>query len=194
MFDQTLSLTELLAAVRAGDNRAEADLFERVYADLRKVATRHLRYGDVGGTITPTALIHEAYLRVFRTTALLPTNRKHLFFAFSRAMWQLLVERSRKRILTRTRVELDCIAQQTEASGDDLCDLDEGFRNLERLHPLEYETAMLRTVLGFGVQESADCLGISAPTVKRRWAFAKAFLSRSLLRGERRNGSTTTAT
>lgn len=176
-------VTRLLARVAAGDAKAEQRLVGLVYDELKSVAARRLMDEPAPGTLTPTVLLHEAYIRVFRGNGLPLQNRRHLFFAFAQAMWRIVVERHRRKRLGRVAIDPGLFACSPPLPVDDILDLDEALNVLKAEHPREYEIAMLRKTLGLSIDDTAEVLGVSAATVKRGWAYAKAVLSRQLLRG-----------
>ncbi len=178
-------VTRLLTQLAAGDNTAEEPLVRLIYRELHQAATGRLRTYPADGTLTPTVLIHEAFVRVFRRNRGLPIrNRRHLFFAFAQAMWRIVVEhyrRSQRRRLLRVGMAL---ARPSPESAENLCDLNEAIQLLRVRHPREFEIAMLRKTLGLSVEETAEVLEVSPATVKRGWALAKAFISRRLLQDD----------
>lgn len=189
-------VTLALDAVRRGDARAAEQLLEAVYDQLRDLArarmAREPRAG-AGMTLDPTALVHEAYLRLLG-----PENvdrpkqqwdgRGHFFAAAALAMRRILVERARHRGRRRhgggrDRVELaeDLVASpDPEADGTDLVALDEALRKLEQLDARKAEVVSLRYFAGLTVEETAAALDVSPATVKNDWAFARAWLHREL--------------
>ena len=175
-------ITALLGRVAHGEQKAEEELLRLVYDELKRVAARKLHSEKPGTTLTPTALVHESYLRVMHGNGVPLQNHRHLFFAFAQAMWRIVVERRRRRRLNLASVELDLVTfSGGEASADEVLDLDDAMEELKRHHPREYRIAVLRKGLGLGIQETATLLGTSPATVKRGWVFAKAALSRHLL-------------
>jgi RNA polymerase sigma factor (TIGR02999 family) len=154
-----------------------------VYDELRRIAAAYMRRERPGQTIQPTALVHEAYLRLAGAGA--PwSDRRHFVGIAARSMRQILVERARARGALKRWAALDRVSL-TESlvggtSADALPALDEA---LERLGAIDAEQARiveLRYFVGLGVEEAADVLGISPATLKRRWALARAWLFREL--------------
>ncbi len=177
-------VTQLLAQISAGDPAAEDRLLRLVYVELKSVAAQRLRREQPGSTLTPTSLMHEAYVRVFRGNGVPLQNRKHLFFAFGQAMWRIVVEHHRRKRIQGAKVDPGLIAALAGLSRDDVLDLDDALDALRREHPREHEVAILRKAVGLSIPETARVLDASVATVKRRWAFAKAKLSQHLSKGE----------
>ena len=179
--------TELLARAQAGDREAEGQLFRRVYDELKNVA-RHRLNGVLNGTLSPTVLVHDAYLQVLRHNGRLIQNRKHLFAAFARAMLQLVaayirLRTRRNRLLPRAERDPDLLPSPLRLRDAQILDLYCAMESLRRTHASVYDVAALRMVLGVSPERTAELCGLSTSTVKRRWAFAKAYLSRSLGEG-----------
>jgi RNA polymerase sigma factor (TIGR02999 family) len=190
-------LTLALQAVRRGDARAADGLLEKVYDELRELARARMAHEPgrgAGMTLDPTALVHEAYLRVIGEPANVDRpaqrweNRGHFFAAAALAMRRILVERARHRRRLRhgggrDRAELvdDLVASPAPgADGTDLIALDEALRKLEGLDPRKAQVVSLRYFAGLTVEETADALDLSPATVKNDWAFARAWLHREL--------------
>jgi RNA polymerase sigma factor (TIGR02999 family) len=171
---------------RKGDEQALAALLPLVYDELRRLAARYMRRERPGQTLQATALVHDAYLRLLRDSHLSWQNRAHFFGIAARSMRQILIERARargsaKRGGSRIRVTLEpgLIAAAREPEID-LEALDEA---LTRLAALDAELARVVEVRFFGglsIEETAEALGVSAATVKRRWTLARAWLAREL--------------
>lgn len=170
-------LTALLGEIRSGLPGAPDRLFQRVYDELRAVASA--RVGPAAG-VDPTTLVHESYLRLFGKTNPSWENRHHFFWAAARAMRDLLVERARrngavKRGGDRRREPFDedlCAASE----GVDLVSLNEALERLERTHGLAARVVFLRFFAGLARGQIAELLGLSPAAVWREWNFAKAWL------------------
>ena len=174
----------MLVAIRAGDEAAKRRLFDLVYAELRRVAHRELARRH-GGTLSTTALVHEAFLKLERLDGWTPRDRGHLLALVSRAMRQILVDAVRLRVAGKRggaapHVTLD---EGVAAGADDQVEVLAVHRALERLAAVEPELAQLvewRFFGGFSVEEIAAATGVSDRTVKRDWRAARAFLLREL--------------
>jgi RNA polymerase sigma-70 factor (ECF subfamily) len=166
------------------DPRQADDLFPFVYAELRRLAAAYMRRERPGQTLQPTALVHEAYLRLAAAGA--PwTDERHFVGIAARSMRQILVERARargaqKRWAGLQRVSLHDTAAQVASEEDMLPALDDALDRLEALDPEQVRIIELRYFAGLGVEESASMLGMSPATLKRRWALARAWLLREL--------------
>lgn len=174
----------LLAAVRSGDEAARDRLFALVYKDLRVIAHRELARRR-GATLSTTALVHEAYLKLDRLGGWSPQDRGHFLALASRAMRQILVDAARARLADKrgggaTRLSLDAHEIAVDDQAEELLAVHAA---LEKLADSEPELARLvewRFFGGYSVEEIAEARGVSGRTVKRDWRTARAFLYREL--------------
>jgi RNA polymerase sigma factor (TIGR02999 family) len=176
-------VTRLLEAAAAGDRRAADDLLPVVYDELRKLAAARLAAEKPGQTLQPTALVHEAYLRLVGDQAF--DGRGHFFAAAAEAMRRILVNRARdkgrlKRGGGRRRVDFDQLTDPAAAPADDLLDLDDALDRLASGYPQCAELVKLRFFAGLTMDEAAASLGLPARTADRQWAFARAWLADAL--------------
>ena len=178
-------VTRLLDAAAAGEPHAAADLLPLVYEELRRLAAARLAGEKGGHTLQPTALVHEAYLRLVGGDQPQDWNgRGHFFGAAAEAMRRILVDQARRKQADkhgggRARVELpDDLAVGTPS--DDLVALDEALTRLERHDPAAAGLVKLRYFAGLSHQEAADALGLSRGAADRLWALARAWLLRQL--------------
>jgi RNA polymerase sigma factor (TIGR02999 family) len=172
-------LTKLLRAWNSGDAGARDELVPLVYEQLRRQAARHLRSEAPGHSLTPTALVHEAFLRLVDADVTWK-DRAHFFGIASRLMRQILVDharaaRAQKRGHGWCRLSLheDRLPEQRD---EDLLALDEVLTQLEALDPDQARVVELRFFGGLSVEETAEALGVSTATVKREWSLARAWL------------------
>jgi RNA polymerase sigma factor (TIGR02999 family) len=169
----------------AGDPEAAAKLLRLVYHELRKLAKARMARLPPGQTLQPTALVHEAYLRLLGKKDVHLENRRHFFFAAARAMRDILVEQARgkagpKRGGNRRRVELqDCISQDESPSHDVLA-VNGALEELEKEDPLKAQIVHLRYFAGMNSAETAQVLGISERSLYRHWRFIKSWLKTRL--------------
>jgi RNA polymerase sigma factor (TIGR02999 family) len=180
-------VTRLLDAAAGGDPRAAADLLPLVYDELRKLAAHRLAQEKPGQTLQPTALVHEAYLRLVGPDPAQPWNgRGHFFGAAAEAMRRILIDQARRKNRPkhggdRDRADLDGLAgPPADDRGHDLLALDEALTALAREEPAKAELVKLRYFAGLTLEEAAACLGISPATAKRHWALARAWLFAAL--------------
>jgi RNA polymerase sigma factor (TIGR02999 family) len=177
MSDATL----LLAAVEQGDPKAAEKLLNLLYEELRRLAASKMARETPGHTLQPTALVHEAWLRLVGTENTRFENRAHFFSAAAEAMRRILIDRARRKLTVRhgggyERIDLD--EQDLAAPGpdDQLLAVHEVLGNLAQKHPVQAEVVKLRYFVGMTIEETAQVLGISAGTVKNHWTFASAWI------------------
>lgn len=181
MLSRDLELTALLERWSHGDAAALAEVVPLVYGDLRRLADRSLRAERPDHTLQPTALVHEAYLRLAGSRAPEARDRGHFLYLVARLMRQILVDHARRRQAVRRgsevhRVPLDEALAVGAAPGVDLLALDAALGELQALDPRKAKVIELRFFGGFEVPEVAELLGVSAPTVIADTRFARAFL------------------
>jgi RNA polymerase sigma factor (TIGR02999 family) len=181
----TGEITSLLAAIGSGDPSAEANLAVLVYEEFRAVARRYMRRERPDHTLQPTALVHEAYLRLMHGYSADWQSRAHFFAAASTVMRRILVDHARQRAAAKRpggkqRVELDDLMASASPRIEQLLILDEA---LDRLAGWDRRQARLVEMLYFGGLteiEAAEALGVSVRTVKRDWSAARAWLQAQL--------------
>jgi RNA polymerase sigma factor (TIGR02999 family) len=179
-------ITALLAAARAGDEAAGAELFRAVYQDLKRLARRQLAGQRDGATLSTTALVHEAYLRLARPGALGQHDRVHFFAVAARAMRQIVIDAARRRTAEKRgggalAVELD--EGRVAGAGDrpeELVALDAALARLEQLDERLARVVEWRYFGGLTLEEIAAALERTDRTIKRDWRKARAFLYREL--------------
>jgi RNA polymerase sigma factor (TIGR02999 family) len=178
-------ITQLLAAIGSGDRAASDELLPLVYDQLRVLARKKMAGESPGHTLQPTALVHEAYLRLVGDAADWD-SRGHFYVAAAEAMRRILVERARrydrqKHGGGRQRVPLagaDVATQDDDAI--DVLALDTALRDLQSKDPRLYDVVMLRHFTGLSNEETALALGISERTVSREWSYARLWLVKAL--------------
>jgi RNA polymerase sigma factor (TIGR02999 family) len=182
MLEPMSDVTRILSSIEQGDPHAARRLLPLVYGELRRLAAAKLGREKPGQTLQPTALVHEAYLRlVGGQDELKWENRRHFFAAAAEAMRRILIEHARRKNRLkhgggRKREELREIEALVSLPSDNLLALDEGLALLAREDPAKAELVKLRFFAGLSVEESAACLGISRATADRYWAYARAWL------------------
>jgi RNA polymerase sigma factor (TIGR02999 family) len=168
--------------MRGQSREAAAErLFPLVYDELRALARSQLRRERPDHTLQPTALVHEAYLRLLGGVQPSWNDRRHFFRAAAEAMRRILIEHARKRGRVkrggkRIQVELSGVDLATDQDLDRLLALEDAFRRLEQQDPEAADVVRLRFFAGLSVEETAQATGLSERTVKREWAFARAWL------------------
>jgi RNA polymerase sigma factor (TIGR02999 family) len=174
---------ETLAA--AGERRALDEVFSATYEELRRLAAS-VRRGDPRATLSPTALVNEAWIKLSRAPAVALTTRLHFKRIAARAMRQVLVEAARRRHATKrggreaTFVTFDDSIGDCATWADDLLGLDAALEQLARLHPRQAVMVESRFFGGLDVSETAELLGVSEATILRDWRAARAWLAHEL--------------
>jgi RNA polymerase sigma factor (TIGR02999 family) len=178
-------ITELIADVRRGDNVAAEDLFRRVYRELRQLAANYMRRERRDHTLQPTALVHEAYLRVLKERDVSYENRAHFFGVAANVMRRILVDHARahraeKRGGRDVKVTLEDTPAIAVENFDYILDVDEALDRLAVLDPRQARIVELRFFAGLSVEQTAEVLGVTSRTVVRDWRVARAWLQREL--------------
>jgi RNA polymerase sigma factor (TIGR02999 family) len=175
-------ITRLLARWAGGDPQAFAVLMPVVYEEMKKLAEHYLRQERPDHTLQPTALVHEAYLRLAGIRAMELKNRTHFYGAAAQVMRRVLVDYARQRRARKRGGPSLALVPFEEAmdtpvdTGVDLVALDEALAALEVIAPGRARVVELRFFGGLSVEETAEYLGIAPATVKRHWVFARAWL------------------
>ena len=163
-------------------------LLPAVYGELRALAARHLRAERPDHTLQPTALVHEAYLRIAAVPQVSVLDRGQFFGLAAQMMRRILVNHAEARNAAKrggaaTRVTLDDSVSWTGDRDIDLVELDDALTRLAAISPRQSQVVELRFFAGLGIEEAAEVLGISPATLKREWTLARAWL-RDALRGD----------
>jgi RNA polymerase sigma factor (TIGR02999 family) len=179
-------VTRILGQIEDGDGQAAEKLLPLVYDELRKLAAAKMAKEDPGQTLQPTALVHEAYIRLVDVDKTQHwDSRGHFFAAAAEAMRRILIDRARDKGRRRRgghlrRVDLDKLEVATDAFGDDLLALDEAIARLAEHKQECADLVKLRFFAGLSVEQAAAAMGISARTARRHWAYSRAWLFRAL--------------
>jgi RNA polymerase sigma factor (TIGR02999 family) len=190
-------VTRILSAINQGDPHAASQLLPLVYAELRRLAAQKLAHETPGQTLQPTALVHEAYLRLVADTRRGQEDdtgwdsRGHFFAAAAEAMRRILVDNARHKHAVKRgggarRVPLEEFHRVAE-SPEDLLDLDDALTRFAAEEPDKARLVQLRFFAGLSTPDAADSLGISVATAERWWTFARAWLYSELQGGEKKS-------
>jgi RNA polymerase sigma factor (TIGR02999 family) len=172
------NITRLLDAVQQGEVGAGEDLLPLVYAELRQLARARMSREQPGQTLQPTALVHEAWMRLGAQSF---ENRAHFFAAAAEGMRRILVDRARRRLAAKRgagseRVDLDGLEIPAPAPDDQLLAVNDALSRFAALHPQKAELVKLRYFVGMSFEEAAEVLGIAIPTAKQWWTYSRAWL------------------
>jgi RNA polymerase sigma factor (TIGR02999 family) len=177
--ESSADLTGLLQAWRQGSAGARDELLERVYAHLKRIAAAQLRSERDGHTLQPTALVHEAYLRLIHQAKVDWRDRAHFFGLVAATMRRVLIDHARRR-QSRKRQHGEQFPGLTIAGAAapevDLLDLDRALERLAAESGRAAQVVEMRYFAGLEIDEVADCLGVSPATVKRDWEFARTWM------------------
>ena len=185
--DPSARVTELLVRASSGDDLATNELFPLVYGELHRLAAQHLGGERPGHTLQPTALVHEAYLRMVGPGEVTWESRAHFFGAAARAIRRILIDHARghnrqKRGGGQNRPSLDDVEPVIDVRRLDLLALDESLQRLAAVDAVKARVVELRYFGGLSLEETARALSNSVATVSRHWEFARAWLHRDLSR------------
>ena len=176
-------VTRILQSIEQGDPQAAAELLPLVYEELRRLAAHKMAHEAPGQTLQPTALVHEAWLRLGGDAQPAWKNRAHFFGAAAEAMRRILVERARRRSAAKRGggaepLDVDELEIPSPTSDDDaLLLVNEALEKFATLDPRKAELVKLRYFVGMSFEEAATALGIAVPTAKQWWAYARAWLA-----------------
>ncbi len=189
--DKRETVTRMLRAASAGDRAASHDLLPLVYEELRALARARLRHLPPGHTLQPTALVHEAYLRLVGGGDPDWEGCGHFFAAAARAMRDVLVEHARRRMAKkrgggRKRIAMEEVEPILEPPPDDVLAVDEALQQLEAEDPRKGQVVNMLYFAGMTAEETALALGVSTGTVRREWRYVRAWLERELRRTNHR--------
>jgi RNA polymerase sigma factor (TIGR02999 family) len=181
MLKPVSEVTHILAAIEQGDPRAAEQLLPLVYDELRKLAAVRMAGEKPGQTLQPTALVHEAYLRLVGGAERAWDSRGHFFAAAAEAMRRIVVEAARRKNRVvhgggLERVEIELADFPTRLPADELIALDDALARLEQIDPVKARLVTLRYFAGMTIEQAAEALDISRVTAHRYWTFARAWL------------------
>ena len=178
-------VTRILDAIQQGDPNAAEELLPLVYDELRKLAAHRMAGEDPGQTLQATALVHEAWLRLGGDDQPSWQNRAHFFAAAAEAMRRILIDNARHKNYLRhgggaERVNLDGLDLAASVDDEQLLELNEALDHLAAHDATKAQVVKLRFFAGLTNEQVARVLGVSEPTVKRHWAYARAWLFREM--------------
>jgi RNA polymerase sigma factor (TIGR02999 family) len=173
--------TVMLAAIKVGDSKAAEELLVLVYDELRRLAASKLAHEAAGQTLQPTALVHEAWLRLVGDQSRSFNDREHFFRASAEAMRRILIDRARRKHTQRhggeyQRVDFVGLDLAAPAADDQLLAVNEALDKFALEHPVQAELVKLRYFAGLTNEEVSKVLGISVSTAKNYWNFSRAWL------------------
>ena len=177
-------ITLALEAIGRGEGHASEELLPLVYAELRRHASARMAHEAAGHTLQPTALVHEAWLRIFNGTRT-GKNGAHFFGAASEAMRRILIENARrksrlKRGSNPLHLDVDQLELATTTPDEKVLLIDEALKRLEARDPEKARVVILKFFGGLTNQEAAESMGVTERTIDRHWAYAKAWLFQSI--------------
>ena len=183
----SVEISRLLRAWGDGDRTALDQLTPLVYAELHEIAHRYMRRRPPGQTLQTSALVNEAYLHLVGVTGVRWEDRRHFFAVSAQIMRHVLVDRARAHLAHKRggRFEHVCLDESLDASAQstrDLIALDDALKALEQMDPRKARVVELRFFAGLSLEQTAEALKISVPSVKRDWKLAKAWLTREISR------------
>jgi RNA polymerase sigma factor (TIGR02999 family) len=178
-------VTRILTAIEQGDPQAADKLLPLVYEELRKLAASRMANERAGQTLQPTALVHEAWLRLVGNQTPKFANRAHFFAAAAEAMRRILIDNARRKQALRNgggqqRVDIELVELASATSDDQLLAVNDALDKLAAQNKAEAELVKLRYFVGMTLEEAAEALGISARTADNYWAHARAWLFHEL--------------
>ena len=175
-------VTQILDRVRQGDSLAASELLPLVYQELRRIAAHKMAEESLAQTLQPTALVHEAWLRLVDKDGQVQfQNRAHFFGAAAEAMRRILIDRARRKQAQkhgsgRERLDVDDVEIPAPAEDEELLAVNDALDRFATVDAQKAELVKLRYFVGMTIEEAAPVLGVSEPTAKRWWAYARAWL------------------
>ncbi|MBI5363898.1 MAG: sigma-70 family RNA polymerase sigma factor [Planctomycetes bacterium] len=181
-------ITLLLSRARSNDARAAEELFQRLYGELRALAGAAMQRDRAGHTLQPTAIVHEAWIKLAAPGALGVNDREHFLALAARAMRQVLVDHARGKEREKRGGGREAISLHDEAAPSGMAEIDvlvleEALERLAQYSALKARIVELRFFGGLSIDEIANVVGLSSSSVDREWSFARAWLSEALAGG-----------
>ena len=178
-------VTRILESIQQGDSKAADELLPLVYDELRKLAASKMANEALNQTLQPTALVHEAWLRLVGNVNPKFDGRAHFFAAAAEAMRRILIDKARRKQAVRhgggqQRVDIESVEATVPADDDQLLAINDALDKLAAQNKVEAELVKLRFFVGLTLEEAAEVLGISARSADNYWAHARAWLFREI--------------
>jgi RNA polymerase sigma factor (TIGR02999 family) len=178
-------ITQVLQAIGRGEGRASEELLPLVYQELRRLAAARMAQEAAGQTLQPTAVVHEAWLRLVADGDRTWENRAHFFGAAAEAMRRILIENARRKSRLKrggglSRLDIDGLDLAAATPDDKVLLINEALETLQTEDPEKARIVVLKFFGGLTNQEVAENLGVTERTVERQWAYAKAWIFRSI--------------
>lgn len=178
-------VTRILSSIQSGNAKAAKELLPLVYDELRRLATLKMAQEAPGQTLQPTALVHEAWLRLGGQESQAWNGRPHFFGAAAEAMRRILIDNARRKRALRhgggqQRLDVQDIEIAVDVMDDELLEVNAALERFAFQDKQKAELVKLRYFTGLTIDEAADILGVSAPTAKRWWAYARAWLHKEI--------------
>lgn len=174
-------ITRILQSVESDDPKAAGELLPLVYSELRKLAAAKMANEQPNQTLQPTALVHEAWLRLTANEKVKWNGRAHFFGAAAEAMRRILIDNARRKQALRhggdkQRMDIEDVEIAAPAKADDLLAIDAALEEFGKIDPQKTELVKLHYFVGLKMEDCAGVLGISVPTARRWWSYARAWL------------------
>ena len=180
-------ITKILNAVNEGDTRAAEQLLPLAYEELRRIAAQKMAHERAGHTLQPTALVHEAYLRMLNPDGSNKhwNSRGHFFVAAANAMRRILIENARRRQTNKRGADFerqtwDEARYASKVAPEDILIIHEALETLENTHPDLAKVVLMKYFAGMTIEETASALDVSESTIERQWRAARAWLHREI--------------
>lgn len=185
-------VTHILRAIESGEPKAADELLPLVYDELRKLAAHRMSHEPPGNTLQPTALVHEAWLRLVASDQQTWQNRGHFFGAAAEAMRRILIESARRKRALRhggnqQRLDIDKLEIAAPTPDEELLAISDALEKFSTLDEDKAKLVKLRYFAGLTIEEAASILGISRATAKRWWTYARAWLYQQVHATQKRN-------
>lgn len=188
------NVTQLLSAIEGGNSQAAGQLLPLVYEELRRIAAHKMANEKPGQTLQPTALVHEAWLKIAGTNQQQWKGREHFFGAAAEAMRRILIDQARRKLAQKRGGKIDPATLhesriEMRAPSEEIVAVHDALDELARQEPATAEVVKLRYFTGLTSAETADVLELSLSTVERHWAYARAWLKRAIEESEHKSFS-----